>query len=121
MCAASDCPLSKPLTLFLRLLEASMGDYSLLYDPDDASLWVHSDKIASIPANTEWLGFGSGDFADGATANDILSDPSGRWFRYGLGGPMKDVLIIAECDRTLPDEVKNLTVWNKVVRGSTIN
>ncbi|CAE7214672.1 unnamed protein product, partial [Symbiodinium sp. CCMP2456] len=97
------------------LLEASMGDYSLLYDPDDASLWVHSDKIASIPANTEWLGFGSGDFADGATANDILSDPSGRWFRYGLGGPMKDVLIIAECDRTLPDEVKNLTVWNKVV------
>ncbi|CAE7786127.1 unnamed protein product [Symbiodinium microadriaticum] len=96
------------------LIEASMGDYSLLYDPDDASLWVHSEKISSIAANTEWMGFGSGDFADGATANDVLSDPGGRWFRYALTGPMKDVFIIPECDRTLPDELKNLTVWNKV-------
>ena len=86
----------------------------MLYDVDEASLWVHSEKIAAIPANSEWMGFGSGDFADGATANDVLSDPSGRWFRYGLTGPMRDIMIIVEVDRTLPEELKQLSVWNKV-------
>lgn len=91
-----------------------MGDYTLLCDLEDASLWVHSEKIAAIPLNTELLGFGSGDFADGATANDVLSDPSGRWFRYALTGPSKDVRVIVGCDRTLPEDLKHLPVWNKV-------
>ena len=66
----------------------------------------------------EFFGFGSGDFAGGATANDVLSDPGGRWFRYSLAGNMKDLLVIVECDRKLPEEVKSLAIWNKVTTCS---
>ncbi|OLP75981.1 hypothetical protein AK812_SmicGene44142 [Symbiodinium microadriaticum] len=98
----------------LRLLECVMTDFSMLYDLDEASLWINSDRITNIPSNMEFFGFGSGDFADGATANDVLSDPNGRWFRYCLTGPVKDLLVIVECDRKLPEEVKGLAIWNKV-------
>ena len=61
----------------------------------------------------EFFGFGSGDFIDGATAKDILSDPTGRWFRYSLDANMKDLQVIVECDRKLPEDVRNLSIFNK--------
>ncbi|CAE7775676.1 unnamed protein product [Symbiodinium sp. CCMP2592] len=97
------------------LMECVFQDFCMLYDVDDASLWIHSDRITNVPSNMEFFGFGSGDFADGATANDVLSDPSGRWFRYSLAGSMKDLLVIVECDRKLPEEVKSRAIWNKVM------
>ena len=97
-----------------------MPDFSMLYDLDESSLWINSDRIANIASNTEFFGFGSGDFADGATANDVLSDPTGRWFRYSLAGSVKDAMIIVECDRKLPEDVKNLAVWNRVTGMQSI-
>ena len=98
-----------------------MTDFSMLYDLDEASLWINSDRITNIPSNMEFFGFGSGDFADGATANDVLSDPNGRWFRYCLTGPVKDLLVIVECDRKLPEEVKGLAIWNKVTEMQSMS
>ncbi|CAE7339927.1 unnamed protein product, partial [Symbiodinium sp. CCMP2456] len=96
------------------LIECGMTDFTMLYDMEEASLWINSDRITNIPSNMEFFGFGSGDFADGATANDVLSDPNGRWFRYCLTGSIKDIQVIVECDRKLPEEVKDLAIWNKV-------
>ena len=98
----------------LRTLEMSLGDCQLYYDSNDCSLWIGGDKLTSVEPQSELMGFGSGDFAEGATAKDVLSDPSGRWFRYSLQGPLADTNVIVECDRKLPDEVKGLPVWNKV-------
>ena len=103
------------MTLFpqLRHVETSLGDCSLFYDLADHTLWVGGDKISTIAAQHEWLGFGSGDFVEGATAKDVLTDPSGRWYCYNLEGGTADVSLIFECDRKLSDEIKNLQVWNK--------
>ncbi|OLQ08636.1 hypothetical protein AK812_SmicGene7853 [Symbiodinium microadriaticum] len=98
-----------------RLLESTCGDVSLFYDTDENSLWVGADKICGIPAKAEWLGFGSGNFVDGPTAKDVLSDANGRWYRYSLAGPLSDVIVIFESDRKLPDEIKALSVWNQAV------
>ncbi|CAE7539539.1 unnamed protein product [Symbiodinium sp. CCMP2592] len=99
----------------LGLLETTCGDVSLYYDSDDNSLWVGSDRICGIAAKTEWLGFGSGNFVDGPTAKDVLSDANGRWYRYSLAGPMSDVIVIFESDRKLPEELKSLPIWNQAV------
>ncbi|CAE7444482.1 unnamed protein product [Symbiodinium sp. CCMP2456] len=95
---------------FIRLLESTCGDVNLYYDPDENTLWVGSDRICGIPAKTEWLGFGSGNFVDGPTAKDVLSDGNGRWYRYSLAGPLSDVFVIFESDRKLSDDLKSLPV-----------
>ena len=103
------------LRLNLRLVETSCGDACLLYDMEDSSLWLGSDKITAIPHDAEWMGFGSGDFVDGATANDVLSDPLGRWFRYAVEGNLADLKMVFEHDRKLPEEVRKLPLWNKAL------
>ena len=99
----------------IRLIETTCGDVTLYYDADDNTLWVGSERICGIPPKTEWLGFGSGNFVDGPTAKDVLSDANGRWYRYTLAGPLSDVIVIFECDRKLPDELKSLPIWNQAV------
>ena len=103
------------LRLNIRLIETTCGDVTLYYDADDNTLWVGSERICGIPPKTEWLGFGSGNFVDGPTAKDVLSDANGRWYRYTLAGPLSDVIVIFECDRKLPDELKSLPIWNQAV------
>ncbi|CAE7817627.1 unnamed protein product [Symbiodinium sp. CCMP2592] len=98
-----------------QLLETTCGDVALYYDSDDNTLWVGSDRICAIPPKTEWFGFGSGNFVDGPTAKDVLSDANGRWYRYSLAGALSDVTVIFECDRKLPEELKSLPMWNQAV------
>lgn len=100
----------------LRILETTCGDVSLFYDTDENSLWVGGDRICGIPARAEWLGFGSGNFVEGSTAKDVLSDAAGRWYRFALDGPMSHVFAIFEYDRKLPEELKALSIWNQAAR-----
>ena len=94
-------------------MESTLGDCVLFYDVDDDSMWVGGEKIVTVGPDHEWLGFGSGDFVEGATAKDVLQDSSGRWYRYCLSGSTSDIILIFEADRALSDELKNLQVWNK--------
>ena len=85
---------------------------SLFWDKDSGTLWIGSDKAVGLPAESEILGYGAGEFHEGPTAADVMSDASGRWFMYDL----KDLCqpIIVEADRKLPAEIRSLPVFNKV-------
>ena len=80
-----------------------MTDFSMLYDLDEASLWINSDRITNIPSNMEFFGFGSGDFADGATATRCPLRSERAAVPLLLDRPVKDLLVIVECDRKLPE------------------
>ena len=98
-----------------RHVETSLGDCSLWYDLNDQSLWIGGETISTVAGGQEWFGFGSGDFVDGATAKDVLTDPAGRWYRFCLEGACSEINLIFESDRKLGDDLKNLQVWNKAV------
>ncbi|CAE7240032.1 unnamed protein product [Symbiodinium sp. CCMP2592] len=98
-----------------KLLETACGDVTLYYDTEENTLWVGSDRICGIPPKAEWFGFGAGDFLDGPTAKDIVSDSNGRWYVYSLSGPLADTIVIFESDRKLSEELKALPVWNQAV------
>ena len=60
----------------------------------------------------ELFGFGSGDFAEGPEANDIMGDVGGRWFAYKLLSEAD--FLIAEGDKRLPDHVRSCDIFGKV-------
>ena len=90
-----------------------MGDFSLFYVPAESALFVGGDKSGDYPSNMELFGFGSGELVDGATAQHVLSDEAGRFFRVQLQGLNQPAIF--EPDRKLPQEIKNLAIWNKAI------
>ena len=59
----------------------------------------------------ELFGFGSGEYAEGPEANDIMGDISGRWVNFLLTSDCEKV--IAEPDKRLPDHIKSSDIFGK--------
>ena len=94
----------------------SCGTYRLIYDMQAESLFVAlepSKKNASLEVGpAELFGFGSGDFAEGPEASDIMSDLGGRWVAYKLSSD--EECFVAEADKRLADHVRSCDVFGKV-------
>lgn len=62
---------------------------------------------------SELWGYGSGDFAKGTEAADIMTDVSaeGRWLKFSL--PDANTPVILEKQRKVPEHLAEETFWNK--------
>ena len=74
---------------------------------------MHSNEDYVIAENEEICGFGSGDFAKSAEANDIMSDCNGRWALFDLSGKASDAWVVLEHSRKLPEHLRELAIFNK--------
>lgn len=96
----------------------SCGTFRLVYDVQQESLFLAvEEKTAKKQATlevtmTELFGFGSGEFAEGPEACDIMGDSAGRWVAYKLSSD-SDFLIV-EQDKRLPDHIKSCDIFGKV-------
>ena len=94
------------------------GNFRLVYDLQEETLFLGVDekvtrKTGSIQVGpTEIFGFGSGEFAEGPEATDIMSDVAGRWINYKLGSDSD--LLIAESDKRLADHIRSCDIFGKV-------
>ena len=82
-------------------------------------LWLCTDKDADsvkVNSSSELCGFGSGDWAQGGEATDVMSDtsPTGRWLPF-LIRSLHDTCIV-EMDKRLPDNLKKVDIYNKAGR-----
>ena len=97
-------------------LVLNCGTYRLIYDGQAESLFVAlepSKKNASLEIGpTELFGFGSGDYAEGPEASDIMSDLGGRWVAFKLSS--EEECFVAEADKRLADHVRSCDLFGKV-------
>ncbi len=99
-------------------LVLNCGTFRLIYDVGQEELFLALDEKAAKKHSsleigpTELFGFGSGDFAEGPEAGDIMSDVGGRWFAYKLLSEAD--FLIAESDKRLPDHVRSCDIFGKV-------
>ena len=100
---------------FFRLV-LSCGTFRLIYDGQAESLFLaleSSKKNASLEIGpAELFGFGSGDYAEGPEANDIMSDLGGRWVAFKLSS--EEECFVAEADKRLADHVRSCDIFGKV-------
>lgn len=102
---------------FLRIA-LSCGTFGLIYDRDQESLFLHLEektakKNASLEiALSELFGFGSGEYAEGPEAGDIMSDVAGRWLNFKLASGSES--FIAEADKRLADHIRSSDLFGKV-------
>ena len=69
-------------------------------------------KQAAAIGPCELFGFGSGDFAIGPEASDIMGDSSGRWLNYLVKSGSEHCVV--EADKRLPEHIKKADFFNKV-------
>lgn len=91
------------------------GNFKLIYDKEADQLWPCTDdkkgkSTAVGPA--ELFSFGSGGFASGPEATDVMSDSSGRWINFALQSD-KDLCIV-EADRRLSEHIKKADIFGTV-------
>ena len=87
------------------------GSFSLHLDEAEGQLWIGCSVAPyTVPMNTELFGFGSGDFAKGSEAQDLMT-ADGRWLRYFMDTP--ESLVILEKQRKTPDHLENAAFFNK--------
>ena len=60
-------------------MEATLGHVSVYFDPPSGSLWLGSDLAASLPGNSEILGFGAGELQEGPNATDLILRADGSY------------------------------------------
>ncbi|CAK9049337.1 unnamed protein product [Durusdinium trenchii] len=91
------------------------GHCALHHCEADGSLWVGCSSAHTLEENTELWGFGSGDFAKGSEAADLISDTSadGRWLLFALKSG--DESVILEKQRKVPDHLESASFFNKVI------
>ena len=102
---------------FLRVVLAC-GNFRLIYDKDQETLWLGGDgrkpkdqETFEISGPIELFGFGSGEFGEGPTAKDVMSDVQGRWLGYKVQAPSEECIL--EPDRRLPEHVRNSDIFGK--------
>ena len=101
----------------MRLVLAC-GTFGLIYDREQESLHLHLEektakKNASLEvASCELFGFGSGEYAEGPEAGDIMSDVAGRWLNFKLASGSES--FIAEADKRLADHIRSSDLFGKV-------
>ena len=92
----------------------------LPYDVQEQSLYIGLDIKSKKKADAnaaaeiqplELLGFGSGDFAEGPEAGDIMGDITGRWLSYALGASSEQVIL--EVDKRLPEHIRKSDIFGK--------
>ncbi|CAK9023126.1 Uncharacterized protein SCF082_LOCUS16076 [Durusdinium trenchii] len=100
-------------------LALACGSFKLIYDLKQEVLWAvacdgkkRSDSF-EMKGPCELFGFGSGDFCEGPDAKDVQSDLSGRWVSFKVNSG--DELCILEPDRRLPDHIRKMDLFGKVV------
>ena len=105
-----------PLKFAFFRLVLSCGTFRLIYDGQAESLFLaleSSKKNASLEIGpAELFGFGSGDYAEGPEANDIMSDLGGRWVAFKLSS--EEECFVAEADKRLADHVRSCDIFGKV-------
>ena len=94
------------------------GSFRLVFDENEETLYLAADEKSAAKSGgsvevscSELFGFGSGDFAEGTEAQDIMSDAAGRWINYQLTNDAE--LCIVEPDKRLPDHIKKLDTLSK--------
>ncbi len=95
----------------------SCGTFRLVYDKELGDLWICPDgrkKDSSVEAKgpTELFGFGSGQFAEGPEAKDIMSDIGGRWLCFNVASGNEHCIL--ESDKRLPEHIRSSDVFGKV-------
>ena len=105
---------SHQLTAYCRI-SLPCGAFTLAWCKDQSVLYITSEKGCTAEQNSELFGFGSGDFATGTEAADIMSDTTcqGRWLPFDLAGA-GDKLVIFEIDKRGPCHLKDVGFANKV-------
>ena len=88
----------------------------MVYDKDEEALWIkpheqRSSESIEVKGPQELFGFGSGNFAEGAEAKDVMSDLGGRWVSFNVTSG--EEMCILESDRRLPDSVKKADIFQK--------
>eukprot|EP00435_Cladocopium_sp_Y103_P035840 s1440_g9.t1 len=99
--ADEEGPPTKKITL-------NAGSFSLHLDENQGQLWIG----CSTAEHTELFGFGSGEFAKGSEAQDLMT-ADGRWLRYYMDS--SDAMVILEKQRKTPDHLENAAFFNKVM------
>ncbi|CAK9059568.1 Uncharacterized protein SCF082_LOCUS31538 [Durusdinium trenchii] len=101
-------------------LALSCGNYRLIYDKGQDTLWLGAEDpkkkdVESIEVSgpCELFGFGSGDFAEGPEAADIMSDVTGRWLCYKVTSCTDECIL--EVDKRLPDHIRKSDVFGKAL------
>ena len=88
-----------------------------MYDSQQESLWIcgndNRKESFQVKGPIELFGFGSGDFVEGPEAMDVQSDVTGRWLGYKIA--LASEFCILEPDRRLPQHMKALDIWGKVL------
>ena len=92
-----------------------------MYDVQEQSLYIGLEikskskkqdaQAAAEIQPLELFGFGSGDFAEGPEAGDIMGDITGRWVSYALGASSEQVIL--EVDKRLPDHIRKCDIFGK--------
>lgn len=105
------------LVVLPRRLCLSCGTFRLVYDKELGDLWICPDgrkKDLSVEAKgpAELFGFGSGQFAEGPEAKDIMSDIGGRWLCFNISSGNEHCII--ESDKRLPEHIRGSDVFGKV-------
>ncbi|CAK9107144.1 Uncharacterized protein SCF082_LOCUS49885 [Durusdinium trenchii] len=99
-------------------LVLNCGTFKLVYDSDQDILWAGAadgKKKDTFEAKgpLELFGFGSGDFLEGPDAKDVQQDLTGRWLTFKLESGSEHCIL--EADRRLPDHVKKMDIFGKVL------
>lgn len=90
-----------------------VGQFNLHLSASDSTVWIACQAAMTVEAQTELWGFGSGDFAKGSEAADMMSDTSadGRWLLFGLQSG--EDCVILEKQRKTPEHLESASFFNK--------
>lgn len=92
------------------------GAAELITDESGESLYLVARSRNQFLTNREMFSFGSGEWRNGAEANEITSDAEGRWFSFNVS--MKTVVIMER--KTLPSHLQSLPFVDNPVELATV-
>ena len=98
----------------------SCGTFGLIYDLDKDTLWLGADgktkekESFEISGPLELFGFGSGDYAEGPEATDIMSDVQSRWLCFRIASEREEMIL--EADKRLPEHIRKSDISGRVLQ-----
>ncbi|CAJ1380673.1 unnamed protein product [Effrenium voratum] len=115
LCLGTAKTVSELETEYTDRLTLNCGHFSLALCLSDSSVWMCASAAHTAEQGSELWGYGSGDFAKGTEAADIMTDVSaeGRWLKFSL--PDANTPVILEKQRKVPEHLAEETFWNKVL------
>eukprot|EP00435_Cladocopium_sp_Y103_P016250 s3324_g4.t1 len=112
--------ISIPRTHLCSRITLNLGNFCLYLDEESSQVWVGCSTAEHTVAQcTELFGFGSGEYAKGGEASDLMSAAEARWLRYAL--EKGDDLVILEKQRQSPEHLEGASFFNKAMLVMTLN